>query len=544
MLADDTSEQSVGSRIPVSDHMLHGQAFRLTIVTLWDRTDGHDEPVRVQSVLLAEDGTRAWTGSIFVIEETANSRGTIFVRRSPMPESRPLPADSDLKVQKRGDELNVTLYRAAHESANDLWAVLPYEGGDFGRTRALQAWQRSLRPDSPVYRTRRFVINTWGDRSRDARITESFVLREIQAAQTIDADAVRIDDGWQAGLSGNSAFAGEMKTRGLTGFWSVSDRFWEVHPERFPNGLRPVLDRAKAAGIEIGLWYAPDSDDELVNWEKDAEQILRLHRTYGVRFFKIDGLNVVSRLAQQRIDQLLARVKDESDGNILLMLDITGHHKRPGFLGAIGSGNLFVQNRYTDWGNYWPHRTLRSLWRLSHWVDPSRLRFEFLNNTRNTEHESYAGHPLAPANYRSDYLFASVMMSNPLGWFEASNLPDNFRDRLTPLVQAWRQHRDTLAGCTIMPVGQEPSGRSWTGFLAIDQDGTPRSLLALREFTESNRYTYELPVPLDPHIATTVLHGAGVAEIGRDSITLTIDDAPGYVWVGFNTPDQETSDKK
>ncbi|MEM9420861.1 MAG: hypothetical protein AAGA25_17695, partial [Planctomycetota bacterium] len=380
MSAEDGPSQLIEPSVPVAEYPLKGQAFDITVVTLWDRTDSHDELVRIESSTLASDDTQAFTGGIFVVEEQANERGMIFVRRSPMPESRPNATDRDIQLRKQGDELSVTLYRAESEDEQDLWQALPFEGGDLGRTMALQIWERSLRPDSELHRVPRFVTNTWGDRSRDSRITEEFILREIDAARSIGADVVRIDDGWQMGLSGNSAFQGEMKTEGLTGFWGVSNEFWEVHPERFPNGLGPVLDRAKEAGVEIGLWYAPDSDNELANWEKDADQIVSLYKKYGVRFFKIDGLDVVSPLAQERIHQLLDRVRDASDSQVLLMIDITGNHKRPGFLGAIGEGNLFVQNRYTDWGKYWPHRTLRSLWRLSHWVDPGRLRFEILNN--------------------------------------------------------------------------------------------------------------------------------------------------------------------
>jgi hypothetical protein len=70
-----------------------------------------------------------------------------------------------------------------------------------------------------------------------------------------------------------------------------------------------------------------------------------------------------------------------------------------------------------------------------------RLRFETLNNTRQTNNRKYINNPLAPENYPADYLFASVMMSNPLGWYEASNLPEDYRAKLAPLVKIWRQHR-------------------------------------------------------------------------------------------------------
>ena len=110
----------------------------------------------------------------------------------------------------------------------------------------------------------------------------------------------------------------------------------------------------------------------------------------------------------------MATVLRESAGRIVFDLDVTAQ-LRPGYFGMIGTGPLFVENRYTDWHKYWPHQTLRNLWQLAWWVDPCRLRMEFLNQSRNTE--KYADDPLAPSRYAPDTLFATVFFANPLGWF-------------------------------------------------------------------------------------------------------------------------------
>ena len=88
-----------------------------------------------------------------------------------------------------------------------------------------------------------------------------------------------------------------------------------------------------------------------------------------------------------------------SSGQVVFDLDVTAQ-TRPGYFGAMEAGPLFVENRYTDWHRYWPHQTLRNLWKLSRWVDPRRLRMEWLNHTRNTE--KYANDPLAPAAWSPD----------------------------------------------------------------------------------------------------------------------------------------------
>ena len=396
------------SQVLVSEHKLPGRHFQLTQVQLVDQTDKHNELVQTGNWLLhRSESTLKLKGNLFVLHDNHTNRGWIFVRQSPLPEARPVTPQTDIEIRRKKDHVMVRLFRTDDEKVDDLWQKLPYQGGLLQRTRALQDWQRSLRPDTPLHRIPNFATNTWGDRNRDSRICEDFILKEIDAAKELGADVVQIDDGWQHGRSGNSAFQSNIKTQGLTGFWDASDSFWQVDPERFPNGLKPVIEKAKNAGIEIGLWYAPDSDDDFLNWEKDAANIVALHEKYGIRHFKIDGLQVDSPAGQKRVQQLLSTLMQRSDSNILIDLDITGGDKRPGYFGAIPYGLLYVENRYIDWQNYWPHHTLRNLWELTSWVDPGRLRIEFLNNTR--KQELYEGDPLAPANYPADYLFASVM---------------------------------------------------------------------------------------------------------------------------------------
>lgn len=45
---------------------------------------------------------------------------------------------------------------------------------------------------------------------------------------------------------------------------------WSVHPERFKNGLTPVIELANQLGIKIGLWYSPDSAHTFANYQRKA----------------------------------------------------------------------------------------------------------------------------------------------------------------------------------------------------------------------------------------------------------------------------------
>ena len=114
----------------------------------------------------------------------------------------------------------------------------------------------------------------------------------------------------------------------------------------------------------------------------------------------------------------------------MLQQDITAE-QRMGYLAAREYGTLFVENRYTDFGNYYPHRTLRNLWMLARYVPAQRMLFELLNPARNTER--YRADPLAPGRYTADYLFASVMAAQPLLWMELSGLGRQDAARLQPV---------------------------------------------------------------------------------------------------------------
>ena len=106
---------------------------------------------------------------------------------------------------------------------------------------------------------------------------------------------------------------------------------------------------------------------------------------------------------------------------------------------------------------------------------------EFLNNVRNAD--KYADDPLAPAAYDPSYLFATVMLASPLGWFENSKLPAAYIDAVAPLVKVWKEHRDAIYAGETIPIGQTPDGTSWTGFLSRANDDALYVLI----FRELNR---------------------------------------------------------
>ena len=70
-------------------------------------------------------------------------------------------------------------------------------------------------------------------------------------------------------------------------------------------------------------------------------------------------------------------VRQATEDAVVFNLDLTAG-QRYGYHYFNEYGNIFVENRYTDWSNYYPHWTLRNLWMLSRYVPPQNLQIEFM----------------------------------------------------------------------------------------------------------------------------------------------------------------------
>ena len=92
------------------------------------------------------------------------------------------------------------------------------------------------------------------------------------------------------------------------------------------------------------------------------------------------------------LDGVLARTGNQ----VVFNLDVTAG-RRGGYHMFGEYGNIFLENRYTDWRNYYPYWTLRNLWQLCPYVPAERLQVEFLNKWRNAD--KYEGSSFAPQGY-------------------------------------------------------------------------------------------------------------------------------------------------
>lgn len=492
----------------------------LGVVELMDRTDSHDNLATERTWRLGPKETVKATTCLATLTDPLAEAGLILLKHAPLPDVRPVKSTEDVIGSDRLVRLRG--HGAGIEGQGYAWSVIAWQGGTWERSAALHRLQERFRPYRPG-RDGLLASNTWGDRNRDARINEPFVLAEIAAGVILGVDVCQVDDGWQKGITANSAQA--AKGGVWNGFWAADPQFWTPHPQRFPKGLDATVAAAKAQNMGFGLWFAPDSSNDFANWEKDAAVLIDLYQRHGIRNIKIDGVKAHTKASEINLQKMLSRLRHETKGELAIDLDVTAE-VRPGYFGAMQAGPLYLENRYTDWRVWFPHATLRNLWQLSWYVPPQRFRMEFLNPQRNQE--KYGDDPLAPKQYPADYPFATTLVANPLAFFEVSNLPKETAKPIADLAQVWRKHRNELHTGTVLPIGDCPSGAAWTGFCS--RGDAVAQVLVFRERTREATCTLELPIS---NSAWEVERIAGSGEaVWRDGrLQVTVPAPLNYLWV-------------
>jgi len=327
------------------------------------------------------------------------------------------------------------------------------------------------------------MSNTWGDCNAAGRVCEQFISNEIDAAEEIGVDIVQIDDGWQ---SRGTLYPGTNDRYGRI----FGDHAWELNTQRFPNGIKPLTEKAEKAGVKVGMWFAPSSRLDFSYLQRDKDVMTQCYNEHGARFFKLDMYETECMLHTDMFRDFLAHIYSLGD-DVSVQLDVT-RNDRLEYLCGYEYGTVFVENRYTKTANSFPHRVLRNLWCISRYVPSNRFQFELVNPDLNKE--SYReGDTFAPSYCDMDYLFACVMMSNPLFWMEMQFLSAERRAQLAPLMKVWKEHRAILAKADVAPIGKKPTGRSFTGFY-VSTDGKPEYLLLFREMNDKETGTFELPI--------------------------------------------------
>ena len=503
--------------------------LKVRSVILQDVTDANDTLAR--ETVFSPYPRRAYevSGQIFLVEDYAAGEGVMLVKEAPSAAGRTNDVRFDLRVEPG---VRAAVYGSGADFSSPshftpetaLYSVTAAAGDP---AELLREWRARYRLDTAsAVRAGLFCMsNTWGDRNQDKAVCEPFMLRETEHAKRLGVGAVQIDDGWQKGVTANSALA----QNGVwgAGYYAEMPDFWSPHPKKFPDGLGSFREAAEGAGIRPGLWFSPDKTDGYAQWARDAQTLISLHEAWGIRFFKLDGITIETKQADDNLHSMLRRVHEATDGRVTFNLDITAS-RRWGYLYRREYGTLFVENRYTDWGNYYPHRTLRAAWLLCPYVPLSRLQLEFLNPRRNAE--KYAGDPFAPSLYPIDWLFAAVCFANPLCWMEMQSLTEEDEARLAAVMTVWKPLAGELACADVTRVGEEPDGLAFTGLRA--DCGNHGYMALFRENGAAAAQDLAVPLPARCRLTPLYANGAKVLRT-EDGVRLETDFPRSFALVKY-----------
>jgi alpha-galactosidase len=114
-------------------------------------------------------------------------------------------------------------------------------------------------PQAPNPKPRPVIYNSW--EATEMNVTESGQEALAVKAAALGIDRFVMDDGWFGQRKTDHAGLGD----------------WYVNQEKFPNGLKPLIDKVHSLGMDFGLWVEP----EMVNPDSD---LYRKHPDWVLNF--------------------------------------------------------------------------------------------------------------------------------------------------------------------------------------------------------------------------------------------------------------------
>jgi alpha-galactosidase len=119
--------------------------------------------------------------------------------------------------------------------------------------------RRYILPGGEKAPLRPVLYNSWEATEFD--VSESGQLALAEKAAKLGVERFVIDDGWFGQRKNDYAGLGD----------------WYVNQQKFPHGLKPVIDRVHALGMDFGIWVEP----EMVNPDSD---LYRKHPDWAMNF--------------------------------------------------------------------------------------------------------------------------------------------------------------------------------------------------------------------------------------------------------------------
>lgn len=114
-------------------------------------------------------------------------------------------------------------------------------------------------PQKPTPKLRPVIYNSW--EATEMNVDEPGQTALAEKAASIGAERFIMDDGWFGQRKDDHAGLGD----------------WYVNKKKFPNGLKPLIDKVHALNMDFGLWVEP----EMVNPDSD---LYRAHPDWILNF--------------------------------------------------------------------------------------------------------------------------------------------------------------------------------------------------------------------------------------------------------------------
>ncbi len=114
-------------------------------------------------------------------------------------------------------------------------------------------------PGAPDPKPRPVIYNSW--EATEFSVDEPGQVALAEKAASIGVDRFVMDDGWFGQRKNDHAGLGD----------------WYVNSEKFPHGLKPLIDKVHTLGMDFGLWVEP----EMVNPDSD---LYRKHPDWDLNF--------------------------------------------------------------------------------------------------------------------------------------------------------------------------------------------------------------------------------------------------------------------
>jgi alpha-galactosidase len=205
------------------------------------------------------------------------------------------------------------------------------ERGVEGVTLSLAPYVREkLLPASHRDRLRPVLYNSWY--ATTFNVNEEHQLALAKVAKELGVEMFVIDDGWFKGRVNDKAGLGD----------------WTVDQNKFPNGLKPMIEKINAMGLDFGIWIEP----EMVNPNSD---LYRAHPDWVFHFpnrGRHEGRNqLMLNLAREDVYQYLYKYFHDllKENNIkFIKWDMNKSLTDPGFPSAPADEQRAVRIKYVE----------------------------------------------------------------------------------------------------------------------------------------------------------------------------------------------------